>query len=84
MQPYLTIAEAAELLRVSTKRIRNLMADGTFREGTHYTRPAHLGPRFKRDALLAWLEPHQPEDEIPMVSSRKRVARLARETVDDL
>jgi len=81
---YLNTTEAAELVRVSPKRLRNLMTDGTLREGLHYTRPAHLGPRFKRAALLAWLDPYHPEaeDEIPLVSSRKRVARLARDSVD--
>jgi excisionase family DNA binding protein len=58
---YLTIAEAAELVRVSPKRLRNLMANGTLREGTHYTRPAGLRPRFKREALLAWLEGSEGE-----------------------
>ena len=53
---FLTIAEAAALARVSPKRLRNLMADGTLREGTHYTRPRGLRPRFRRDALVAWLE----------------------------
>ena len=53
---YLTVAEAADLARVSPKRLRNLMADGTLRDGVHYTRPRGLRPRFKRDALVAWLE----------------------------
>jgi len=30
---FLTVAEAVDLARVSTKRLRNLMADGTLREG---------------------------------------------------
>jgi len=80
---YLTVAEGAALLRVSPKRVRNLMGDGTLKEGIHFIRPPHLGPRFKQAALLAWLDPHHPEaDEIPLVSSRKRVAPLARESVD--
>ncbi len=53
---YLTIAEAADLARVSPKRLRNLMADGTLREGVHYSRPRGLRQRFKREALVAWLE----------------------------
>lgn len=52
---FLTIAEAADEARVSTKRIRNLMSLGVLREGIHYTRPRGLRPRFRRDALLAWL-----------------------------
>ena len=83
--PYLTISEAAELARISPKRLRNLMVDGPLKEGIHYTRPSHLGPRFKRAALLAWLDPHHPdaEDEIPLVASKRRVAARARETVQD-
>ena len=39
--PYLTLAEAAELARVSSKRLRNLMADGTLREPTTLVADAH-------------------------------------------
>lgn len=53
---YLTIAEAADMLRVSPRTLRNKMASGLFRLGEHYVRPRGLGPRFKRDALTAWLE----------------------------
>jgi hypothetical protein len=56
MTTYLTITEAAALARVSPKRLRNLMADDTLREGVHFTRPRGLGPRFRREAFLAWLE----------------------------
>lgn len=56
-RPYLTIAETAELARVSPARIRNLMVAGTLKEGVHFTRPAGLHPRFLRTAVLAWLEP---------------------------
>lgn len=54
--PYLTLAEAAELARVSPKRLRNLMADGTLQEGVHFTRPRGVRPRFRRQALVDWLE----------------------------
>lgn len=79
---FLTLAEAAELARVSEKRLRNLMADGTLREGIHYSRPKHLRPRFRRDALLAWLDPSRLDpNEIPM---RRRVAHRRRLSVDDV
>ena len=70
VSPFLNIAEAAELARVSAKRMRNLMANGTLREGIHYTRPRGLAPRFKRDTLLAWLDASGSEatDTIPMAS----------------
>jgi hypothetical protein len=72
LSPYLNIAETADLARISPKRLRNLMANGTLREGIHYTRPRGLAPRFKRDALLAWLEGTEATDAaIPMASSRQ-------------
>ena len=55
ISPFLTIAEAAALARVSTKRLRNLMGHALI-EGIHFVRPRGLGPRFKREALLAWLD----------------------------
>jgi len=72
MSPFLTIAEAAELACVSPKRLRNLMWSGALREGVHYTRPAGLAPRFKRDALLAWLEPGDVGANIPMARATRR------------
>lgn len=53
---YWTIAEAAAFARVSPKRLRNLMANSILREGVHYTRPRGMRPRFKREALIDWLE----------------------------
>lgn len=77
MLPFLTINEAAELARVSPKRLRNLMCDGTLREGVHYTRPRGLAPRFRRAALLEWLDPSHlgaGDDSIPMASTTRRRA----------
>jgi hypothetical protein len=54
--PYLTIAEAAQLARLTPKRLRNLMAAGVLREGIHFSRPRGLRPRIFRDSLLAWLQ----------------------------
>lgn len=58
MGPYLTVKEAADLAGVSPKRLRNLMSpgEGKLIEGIHFTRPRGLAPRFKREALVAWLE----------------------------
>ena len=55
-EEYLTIREVAALLKVSPKRVRNLMASRTFREGEHFFRPKGLGARFKKSALLSWIE----------------------------
>lgn len=72
--PFLTVREAAELARVSPKRLRALMQAGVLREGTHYSRPRGLRPRFKRDALLAWLggDPLDANTGEPLSSPRGR------------
>ena len=78
-QPFMTIAEAANLARVSAKRLRNLMGDGTLVEGLHYTRPRNLGPRFRRDAVLAWLDGREDGptvDAIPPARHRRPRCRL--------
>lgn len=55
-EEYLTIAEVAALLKVSPKRVRNLMSAGVFRQGEHFYRRSGLGPRFKHSVITAWLE----------------------------
>lgn len=73
MSPYLTIAEAAELARVSPKRLRNLISEGLLKPGLHHVRPRGLGRRIKRDAFMAWLDNAEPvSHEIPMAHSRRR------------
>ena len=67
---YLTAAEAADLARISPKRLRNLMALGVLLEGVHYTRPRGLRPRFKREALVAWLEGRDPGSDRPALPNR--------------
>ena len=53
---YLTTEEAADLLRVKPKTLRNKIAAGVFRQGEHFFRKPGLGPRWKRDAIIRWLE----------------------------
>jgi helix-turn-helix protein len=72
-EDYLTIRETADLLKVTPKTVRNKMAAGIFRKGIHYFSPPGLAPRFKRSALVAWLEHCEQEapaddDGIPMVN----------------
>jgi Helix-turn-helix domain len=61
-EEYLTIKETAALLKVSAKRVRNLMCAGAFKQGEHFFRPPGLGARFKRSALLAWIESKEEKD----------------------
>ncbi len=53
---YLTTAEVAQLLRLRPKTVRNKVAAGIFRQGEHFFRKPGLGPRWKRDAVVRWLE----------------------------
>ena len=56
MEEYLKISEVAALLKVSPKRVRNLMSVGVLRQGEHFFRRSGLGPRFKQSAITAWVE----------------------------
>jgi excisionase family DNA binding protein len=56
VSPYLSIAEAAELLRISQATLRNKMCKGVFVEGKHFFRPRASQPLFKRAALEEWIE----------------------------
>lgn len=74
---FLTIREAADLARVSPKRLRNLMAGRILIEGVHFSRPRGMGPRFKRQALLDWLDPTRGALEEPIPMARGDKDRLA-------
>ena len=52
---YLTIEELSARLKIKPKTIKNKMASGIFRKGTHFFSPPGLGPRFKWSAVVAWL-----------------------------
>ena len=66
---YLTVAEAAALLKVSPKRVMNMMSTGIFTEGLHFFRPRGMKPRFKAAVLRAYVEgtdQKQPPNVIPL------------------
>lgn len=65
-QLFLTIEEAARIARCEPKTLRNLMANGTLREGEHYTRPRGRRPLVRHDALLAWLNDEEPTNPHPV------------------
>lgn len=56
MNEYLTVDEAAELLRLSRKTVANKMGNGSLPRGVLWFRPHGMPPRFKRAALVEWLE----------------------------
>ena len=70
-EEYLTIEELSGRLKIKPKTVTNKMAAGIFRKGIHFFSPPGLWPRFKRSAVVAWLE-HSREpitecdDAIPM------------------
>ena len=55
-EQYLTISETAELCRVKPDTIKDRMRRGVYKLGLHYFRPAGSRPRFKKSAVIAWLE----------------------------
>ncbi len=68
---YLTVGEVASILKVSPKRVRNMMSSGSFRAGMDFFRRPGIGPRFVRSRLEAWLrDSDRASDEpIPMARS---------------
>ncbi len=70
-EEYLTVAEVAGILKVSPKRIRNMMSSGAFRPGEHFFRRRGIGPRFLRSRVDAWLRDSESVsvDSIPMARS---------------
>jgi hypothetical protein len=55
--------------KVKRKTIRNKVASGILKKGTHYFSPSGLGPRFKWSAIVKWLEEENTpdtEETIPM------------------
>lgn len=60
---YLTTAEVARRLRLHPRTVRNKIAAGIFREGEHYFRRPGLGPRWRWDRVVAWLEGEPPAEQ---------------------
>ena len=75
---YLTVKEAAALLRLSPKRLRNMMSAGVLKRGNHYVRPEGLGPRFIASRLHAWLRGEETREADPIPMARDRRLRAAR------
>lgn len=76
---YLTTAEVAELLRIKPKTVRNKVAAGVFRHGEHFFKKPGLGPRWKREAVVRWLEHSElekrsPAEVVPLSSPSRRWA----------
>jgi hypothetical protein len=74
-EQYLTTSEAAEFLRYSQKTLRNKIAAGMFREGVHFVQKPGCQKRWKRAALVAWLEGSDTPgvlDEIPLAGQTVR------------
>ena len=61
---YLTTVEAGALLRLRPKTLRNKITAGSFVEGTHFFRPRGMQPRWKRSALVAWLEGRESREAV--------------------
>lgn len=76
-EQYLTIAEVAAQLKVSPKRVRNLMCSGVFKQGVHFFRPAGLSARFKQSALTQYIEgKDKPQDSHVIELKKGSVLRI--------
>ena len=53
---YLTVAEVAARLKLTSKTVRNRMYDGTWRRGEHWFSRRGIAPRFRWSAIVRWLE----------------------------
>ena len=74
-EEYLTTAEAAEFLRYAQKTLRNKIASGIFREGVHFIHKQGCHKRWRKSALVSWLEGSEPAgaaDEIPLAGDTVR------------
>lgn len=72
---YLTVAELAARLKVTTKSVRNRMYDGTWTKGVHWFSPLGIGPRFSWLAIERWL---RGEQTVLPASSRRAEIPLSR------
>ena len=70
-EQYLTIAEVAAQLKVSPKRVRNLMCAGVFNQSVHFFRPTGLGARFKQSALTQYIEGNHKTEDVNVVELKK-------------
>ena len=56
IEEYLTIAEVAALCKVKPDTVKDRMKRGIYKLNVHFFRPNGSRPRFKKSALIAWLE----------------------------
>lgn len=57
---YLSVGEAAKLIGISIKTLRNWMYEGNVEKGVHWFRERGSHPKFKRATLVAWIEQRNP------------------------
>lgn len=58
---WMTTREVADMLRLSPKRVAELMRRGHLVEGIHYARPTGMHPRFRESALTRYLNGERVE-----------------------
>ena len=62
-KPYLSIRELSELTPWTDQAIRTMIAKGIFREGVHFFH-VRRRPVFKWEAVIAFIEGREREDEL--------------------
>ena len=53
---YMIDPEVAKLLRLAQKSLETKVRTGVFQEGVHFFKPRGMRRRWKRSAVVAWLE----------------------------
>jgi hypothetical protein len=66
-EEYLTGWEASRLLKLSPKTIRNKVSAGIFFKGVHFVEPRGSRRRWKRAALIAWLEGLEADKDVDLI-----------------
>jgi hypothetical protein len=56
MEECLKISEVALLCKVAPETIKDRMRRGVYKLGVHFFRPNGARPRFKKSAVIAWME----------------------------
>jgi hypothetical protein len=81
MEEYLTYDELAAILKLELRSCYKLKEHGVLKPDIHWVHPVGLGVRFKKSAIIAWLEGGRQEGAqrpAPALSGKVVGIRMAR------
>lgn len=64
-EEYLTYDELSAILKITARSCYKLKERGVLKYGVHWTHPPGLGVRFKKSAIIAWLEGEKRREQQP-------------------